>query len=56
MRYKEVKKPLSNNVNLDFILKIDGEIQSFVPADPKNKDYKEYLHWLSLGNSPEAAD
>ena len=43
MRYKELKNPLSENVNLNVILKIDGQIISFVPTDIKNKDYKEFL-------------
>lgn len=26
---------------------------AFIPADPSNRDYQEYLNWLSKGNSPE---
>ncbi len=25
---------------------------AFIPNDPGNKDYQEYLVWLTLGNTP----
>lgn len=25
---------------------------AFIPYDPANTDYQEYLKWLSLGNTP----
>ena len=28
---------------------------AFIPADPGNRDYREYLDWLSAGNTPEPA-
>ena len=27
-----------------------------IPFDPANRDYTEYLEWLSLGNTPIPAD
>jgi len=27
-----------------------------IPADPKNRDRREYEQWLSQGNAPEPAD
>jgi hypothetical protein len=29
---------------------------AFIPLDPDNKDYQEYLKWLAEGNEPLPAD
>lgn len=29
---------------------------AFIPFDPDNRDYAEYLAWLALGNTPLPAD
>ena len=28
---------------------------AFIPPDPDNTDYREYLAWLEAGNTPEPA-
>ena len=29
---------------------------AFIPFDPDNTDYQEYLKWIEAGNTPEPAD
>jgi hypothetical protein len=32
------------------------EDQAFIPFDPANADYQEYLKWLEAGNTPLPAE
>ena len=29
---------------------------AFIPLDPANTDYQEYLEWVTEGNTPEEAE
>tara|TARA_Y100001963_G_scaffold151078_1_gene233309 strand:- start:523 stop:699 length:177 start_codon:yes stop_codon:yes gene_type:complete len=52
--YKITKDPdnIENGVSRD-----DGSgSMSYIPKDPNNSDYAEYLEWVAAGNTAEAAD
>ena len=45
-----------NGASRKAIQKTDGSIISSIPFDEGNTDYQEYLAWVALGNTAEAAD
>jgi hypothetical protein len=51
--YKLVKDLNSLQVT-NFIVRLQDN--AFVPFDPANTDYQEYLKWLAEGNEPIPAD
>jgi len=55
-KYKKVNDPLQgHNTGVNKIQ--DGVIETvYIPFDPANKDYQEYLEWVAEGNEPEEAD
>jgi len=38
------------------IEKMDGNYRVVIPFNKDNRDYQEYLSWVSEGNTPEQAD
>ncbi len=38
----------------ELILRLDDN--AWIPPDPANRDYAEYLRWLEEGNEPLPAD
>ena len=53
MTYKQIigldgKTPLDN-----VVMRSDG---AFIPFDPQNRDYAEYLAWIEAGNTPLPAE
>lgn len=64
MIYKKFKDPWGNE-NTTMILCVEpcftteaesGTIERYIPKDPNNSDYKQYLEWLAQGNTPDPAE
>lgn len=45
---------VSENVKHHVIRRISDN--AFIPMDPENTDYKEYLKWIAEGNEPLPLD
>lgn len=50
MTYTQIYDPMQNKVSDSAILR--DEDQAFIPFDPDNVDYQDYLAWLDQGNEP----
>lgn len=51
--YKTAKLMLDQTEPSSIVRIADG---AFIPFDPANTDYQEYLKWLAEGNEPLPAD
>jgi hypothetical protein len=47
-------KPIYEGVESSNVQRLSDN--AFIPFDPDNTDYQEYLKWLSEGNEPLPAD
>ena len=54
MSYK-LHKDLTTGI-VTSVIKIEEEVRLFIPFDPANRDYQEYLEWVAEGNTADAAD
>jgi len=50
--YKLCKDPFGNVNNC--VLRLADH--TYVPTDPANTDYQDYLKWVAEGNTPQPAD
>ena len=50
--YKLINSPMTGEIKI--VKRLSDN--AFIPFDPANTDYQEYLEWLAEGNEPEPAD
>jgi len=54
MTYKQIYDIVRQQTMQNAILRVDDN--AFIPFDPANTDYQQYLAWLAEGNTPLPAD
>ena len=55
MTYQLTVDPDTNECHIIIRTNEDGS-KTYIPTDPANTSYQEYLDWVAAGNTPEAAD
>tara|TARA_R110002126_G_C10068477_1_gene462436 strand:+ start:339 stop:506 length:168 start_codon:yes stop_codon:yes gene_type:complete len=53
MKMYKLNKDIFNQ-NVYSVIRLSDN--AYIPFDPANTDYQEYLEWLDEGNTPEPAD
>tara|TARA_B100000131_G_C18056635_1_gene588709 strand:+ start:1174 stop:1350 length:177 start_codon:yes stop_codon:yes gene_type:complete len=54
--YQKIKDPITSEEEKAIVKKDSNDIaDSYIPFDPENKDYQEYLAWVADGNTPDPA-
>jgi hypothetical protein len=48
--YQQLTDHLTGDISGSVKRRVDG---AFIPNDPANRDYQEYLTWLDQGNTPD---
>jgi hypothetical protein len=50
----KLPKPFAIGIPITSVYQIESRL--WIPFDPANTDYQDYLKWLAEGNTPEPAD
>ena len=53
MTYKLLPNDVLTNQPCQTVLRLSDN--AFIPFDPANTDYQEYLKWVAEGNTPQPA-
>jgi hypothetical protein len=48
--YQQLTDSMTGDISDTILRRVDG---AFIPNDPANRDYQEYLTWLDQGNTPD---
>lgn len=48
--YQQLNDPMTGKVGTTILRRADS---AYIPNDPANRDYQEYLEWLAAGNEPD---
>lgn len=48
--YQQLIDPMTKEISTTIFRRSDS---AYIPNDPANRDYAEYLEWLEAGNTPD---